>query len=151
MFLVLGDHEMALLTQARVSNHLSACNAQADRRHDLDDDRRTPACADTADRHDEYRRTEGIPRFEYSSCPSCSSWCGRGIAPRSGAVERHQVPARAATKIEQGLILVRHDEIDDRPYISLGLGIVTVGIEGEILATKGVFVPGRHAMPCSFL
>jgi len=48
-------HEVTLV-QARVSNH---------RRHDLDDDRRT---------HDEYRRTEGIPRLEHSSCPSRSSW-----------------------------------------------------------------------------
>jgi hypothetical protein len=67
---------MALVTQARVSNHLSACNAQADRQHDLDDDRRTPACADTADRHDEYRQTEGIvPRFEHSSCIGYKRLC----------------------------------------------------------------------------
>ena len=40
------EHEVTLATQARASNH---------RRHDIDDDRRT--C-------DEYRRTQGIPRFE---------------------------------------------------------------------------------------
>jgi hypothetical protein len=61
----MGDeHDMALVTQARVSNHLSAClparcaqagNAQADRRHDFDDDRRT---------RNEYGRTEGISRFQ---------------------------------------------------------------------------------------
>ena len=30
-YLIQDEHEMALVTQARVSNHLSACNAQADR------------------------------------------------------------------------------------------------------------------------
>jgi hypothetical protein len=43
----MGDeHEIALVTQARVSNH---------RRHDFDDDRRT---------RNEYGRTEGISRFQ---------------------------------------------------------------------------------------
>jgi len=43
---VQDEHEMTLVTQARVSNH---------RRHDHDDDRRT---------RDEHRQTESIPRFE---------------------------------------------------------------------------------------
>jgi len=44
--LIQDEHEMALVTQARASNH---------RRHDHDDDRRT---------RDEHRRTQGISCFE---------------------------------------------------------------------------------------
>jgi hypothetical protein len=43
------------LTQTRGSHHLSACNAQADRRHDSDDGRQT---------RNEYWLTEGTSRFE---------------------------------------------------------------------------------------
>ena len=46
VFLVRDEHEVALVTQARVSRYW---------RHDLDADRRT---------RDEYRRTEGIPRLK---------------------------------------------------------------------------------------
>lgn len=84
------EHEVTLATQARASNH---------RRHDINDDRRT--C-------DEYRRTQGIPRFErcvdvqgkpyrkrptveasalYASTRECTSYAGQPTGVKNKTVK----------------------------------------------------------------
>ena len=65
--------------------------------------------------------------------------------------EHEDVPASTTTQVKEGLVSWGIDQTNDCLNVRPCLCSIAMRIELEILASKALFVPRHHAMPCSFL